>query len=754
MSGALEAYRIEIRGIVQGVGFRPFVYRTAHQHGVHGWVRNDGRGVSIHAEGTGGNLAAFFVQLSDAAPPAAQIAAVTRAETELQHYGDFQILASDPTQPATTRISPDLPMCSKCTAELHDPSSSRFLYPYINCTECGPRYSIILALPYDRSHTTMASWPLCAACRQEYEDPLNRRYHAQPTACNSCGPHYQLTFSGEVIASHSKALLRAATWLASGKILAIKGIGGYHLACDARNVAAVTRLRERKFRKEKPFAIMVRDLEQARALAVLNDVHVSTMTGTARPIVLARARASLPAIAPDTDELGIMLPYAPLHELLFHFGSPSPLVLTSANRSSEPIAYSDEDALDRLAGIADGFLIGERPIARRVDDSVVSIRNQQVAMVRRARGYAPGVVARLPTDEPILAVGADLKNTVALVVDGNVIVSQHIGDLGELETDQAFEQTIHDLLRMYDLESSDLIVAHDSHPEYFSTRMAKSLPCRRAVPVQHHRAHIASVLAEHGRFEEPVLGVAWDGTGYGDDGAIWGGELFRGSVATGFVRATHLRPVSLPGGDAAARFPVQAAAGFLAEVDLPDLRQPPFSFPDRFFQAQQLVAKKVRCFPCTSAGRLFDTVAALCGFTRGMTFEGQAAIWLEHLASDSAPCAAYPFPGFDHRPLLQAILADRQQGRSVSEISFAFHAAMAAGLLEAIEGLQAKSASEYRAAPIVFSGGVFHNRLFRELLTQQQGGKDYWFPRAVPVNDGGISLGQAALACFQVNRPH
>jgi hydrogenase maturation protein HypF len=543
--------------------------------------------------------------------------------------------------------------------------------------------------------------------------------------------------------------LHTASLLGRGQIVAIKGIGGYHLACAATDSEAVERLRERKFRKEKPFALMVRDLAEASRVVKLSDAHLDCLSDAARPIVLAPSKVQLPGIAADTDEFGIMLPYSPVHELLFHFGSPSPLVLTSANRSSEPIAFEDDDAVDRLGAIADAFLIGERPIARRVDDSVVAIRNGQPAVIRRARGYTPAVVAQLPCERPILALGADLKNSIALVVEGDVIVSQHIGDLGDLETNRSFECTAGDLLAMYGVRADEMIVAHDLHPEFFSTWFAERLDCHRRVAVQHHHAHIASVLAEQGDFDRPVVGIALDGTGYGEDGTIWGFEIFVGSVSRGLKRIRHLRPAPLPGGDAAARYPVQAAAGFLAGCSAPDLCDHPFSFPERYEQAKQLVNNNFRCFQTTSAGRLFDTVAALCGFTREVTYEGQAAIWLEHksrtIEPGSTSMVPYPFPGLDHRPLLQRIIDDRVAGRPIAEISYAFHAALASSLSQAA----AEVAREHATNQVVMSGGVFQNRLLRDLLASRfhpGSGIRIRFNQLVPSGDGGISLGQTAIA--------
>jgi hydrogenase maturation protein HypF len=725
---------LRVRGVVQGVGFRPFVYRLAREHGIAGWVRNGSDGVEIHAEGDPAALDAF-VRGFDAPPPASQIATFEAEDVAAAGCGGFEILDSAAGDPPTVRISPDLPVCPACLAELFDPADRRHGYPYINCTDCGPRYSIVLGLPYDRPRTTMRDWPMCADCAREYHDPLDRRFHAQPVACPACGP----TYAPEISA--------AAGLLRDGGIVAVKGLGGYHLAVDARNAAAIAALRERKVRKEKPFAVMAKDLATARSLVDLSPDSEALLTSAARPVVLAPRRVDLPGVAPDNLDLGVMLPYTPVHHLLFAAGAPGVLVMTSANRSSEPLAYRDDEAFESLAGIADAFLVGERPIARRVDDSVVRAGRLGACVLRRARGLAPGAVARLPVSSPVLAVGADLKNTVTLVVGGEAFVSQHVGDLRHYEALRAFRETIQDLLAMYEVDPDELTVVHDLHPQYASTAHARGLPARRTVAVQHHRAHVASVLAERGAFDERVLGVAFDGTGYGDDGAIWGGEIFAGSLSAGFDRVGHLRAALLPGGDAATAHPVQAAAGFLAGLDdLPDLTAPPFRFPERYLRARELVAKGVRIFPTTSVGRLFDTVAALLGFTREISFEGQAALWLEQLARRSPPVPPFPFPfeanELDTRPLLAAVIEARIRGRDVFGIARAFHAGLAAGLRAAVAAL----AEKHGAGTMVLSGGVFQNELLLADLGPLQGPFTVWSNREVPANDGGISLGQAALA--------
>ncbi|QNI30168.1 carbamoyltransferase HypF [Alloacidobacterium dinghuense] len=748
------ACSIRVRGVVQGVGFRPFVYRLAQANALKGWVLNGERGVEIHLEGTEQDMAAFVREMRAQPPPAAELAEFEVEPALCEGLTGFAIRESERKDRPTVRVSPDLPVCEECLTELFGQSDRRYHYPYINCTNCGPRYSVIIALPYDRPNTTMRGWPMDSYCSDEYQDPANRRFHAQPVACPACGPNYFLLEGSMPITDGSAAITRAAQLLNEGKIVAIKGLGGYHLASDARNPEASIALRERKFRKEKPFAVMARDLEVARSLIHISSDTEALLISSARPIVLAPRRLELAGVAPENDELGVMLPYTPLQHLLFAAGAPEALVMTSANRSSEPIAYEDDDALDRLRGIADAFLVGERPIARRVDDSVACVGPFGPVILRRARGYAPGAVAVLPTKRPLLALGADLKNTITLVVDGQAFVSQHLGDLDHYQAFRAFEETVKDLVSMYDVRWHDLLLVHDCHPQYASTAHALSLPVMNRFAVQHHRAHVASVLAERGEWEETVVGVSLDGTGYGDDGMIWGGEIFVGSLQRGFQRVAHLRQASLPGGDAAAQYPMQAAAGFLSQLDdLPDLTAPPFGFNSRYQSAVQLVRRGVRAFPTTSTGRLFDTVAALLGFVREITFEGQAAIWLEQLARNLPPADNYPFPfaenELDFRPLLTAVIRDRLRGRPIKEIARSFQLGFAQGLWTSIRTI----CEERDIRTVVLSGGVFQNSLLLEDLKPlfDVGKIRAWTNHAVPSNDGGISLGQAAIAVFQQN---
>ncbi|WP_035358995.1 carbamoyltransferase HypF [Edaphobacter aggregans] len=746
-----SACSIRVRGVVQGVGFRPFVYRLAQANALAGWVLNDNQGVEIHLEGVEEDLATFVREIRSRAPAAAAIAEIEVESALCEGLNDFTIRESEQVDQPTVRVSPDLPICDECLAELFDPTDRRFCYPYINCTNCGPRYSVILALPYDRPNTTMRRWPMDDYCSDEYHVPANRRFHAQPVACPGCGPKHSLLEGSTTIAEDAGAVARTAELLREGKIVAIKGLGGYHLACDARDPKACAALRERKFRKEKPFALMTKDLETACDLVQLTRDAEELLTSVARPIVLAPKRLELAEVAPENSELGVMLPYTPLQHLLFAAGAPSVLVMTSANRSSEPIAYEDHDALERLSGIADAFLIGERPIARRVDDSVARAGIFGPMILRRARGYAPGAVAMLPTHRPILAVGADLKNAITLAVDGQAFVSQHIGDLEHYQAFRAFKETVRDLMEMYDVQWDELLVAYDSHPQYASTMHALELPSPSICAVQHHRAHIASVLAERGAWEEKVVGVSFDGTGYGDDGTIWGGEIFAGSVAQGFERVAHVRQAALAGGDAAAQYPIQAAAGFLAQVDdLPNMTAAPFCFGSRFHNSLRLIDRGVRTFSTTSMGRLFDTAAALIGFVRKTTFEGQAAMWLEQMATGAQTVDGYPFPFISHeldfRPLLQCVIDDRMRGRSMREIARAFQLGIAHGLCAAVSTV----CEEQGICTVVLSGGVFQNELLLEdvkpLLERER--LQVWTNHAVPPNDGGISLGQAALAAF------
>jgi hydrogenase maturation protein HypF len=769
-----------VTGTVQGVGFRPFVYRLARAHALAGWVRNDVLGVTIEASGEPAALDAFAAGLTAEAPPAARVAGVEeleRAPAADAPLGFVIVESEGGAADGTTAISPDLPVCDDCLREMRDPADRRFGYAFVNCTNCGPRYSIVEALPYDRPLTTMRVFPMCDDCAREYHDPADRRFHAQPIACGRCGPRLRFLpspggggpvgvpgggafagggglWDGDDGPWDGDAVRATVDALRSGLIVAIKGLGGYHLACDARDAAAVAALRERKVRKEKPFAIMARDEDALAGVVELDDAARDLLLSSARPIVLLpKGSLELPeALAPDNADLGVMLPYTPLHHLLYDAGAPALLVMTSANRSSEPIAYRDDEALASLSALADAFLIGERAIARRVDDSVALLVAGEAAVARRARGYAPAPVLRSERFErPLLALGAELKSSITLAVGGAAYVSQHLGDLVDLESFAAFQETVHDLCAMYRVDPRTVHLVHDLHPAYASSRYAGLLG-GAAVAVQHHAAHVASVLAERGAWDEAVLGFAFDGAGLGDDGTVWGGELFHGSLASGLRRVGHLRPAFLPGGDAAARTPVQAAVGFLealGEGALDRLTEPPFGFPAaRVAVARRLVATGIRAPRTTSVGRLFDTVAALLGFHRTMSFEGQAAIGLEALArrAPAEPPYPWPFDGrvWDHAPLLSAVMDDVEAGVAPERVARRFHEALAQGVLDATLASRGVRAFER----VVLSGGVFQNRLLVERIGARLDAQDigHWRNTLVPANDGGVSLGQLALA--------
>ena len=544
MTESLEAVAVQVRvrGVVQGVGFRPSVFRLAREHALTGWVLNAENGVEIHLEGPELALDAFLRDLKTHPPPAAAIDSLDVEPAIFEGFRDFTIRESTRVTKPTVRVSPDLCICVDCVGELFDPGDARAGYPYINCTNCGPRYSIVEGLPYDRAQTTMKGWALCAACESQYHDANDRRFHAQPIACSTCGPRYSLRGADGKSADLGDVnpIRAAAMLMTSGGIVAVKGLGGYHLACDATDDGAVGLLRARKFRKEQPFALMARDLDVARGAVELSAVAIELLQSVARPIVIGKAVKPLTDVAPDNRDYGVMLPYAPLHHLLFAAGAPPLLVMTSANRSGEPLAYQDADALDRLSGLADAFLIGERPIARRIDDSVIRIGPHGPTILRRARGYAPGAVATIPVDRPVLAVGADLKNTVTLVVDNQAFMSQYIGDLEDARTVESFQATIHDLMRLYEVSWKDVLVACDAHPGYRSTAWAEQLPAGPVRPIQHHRAHIASVLAERQQWDTRVVGASFDGYW------IWRRWQYVGRRAVRGQRAIRPGPCRVP----------------------------------------------------------------------------------------------------------------------------------------------------------------------------------------------------------------
>uniref|UniRef100_A0A832I2F7 Carbamoyltransferase n=1 Tax=Eiseniibacteriota bacterium TaxID=2212470 RepID=A0A832I2F7_UNCEI len=746
---------IGIRGAVQGVGFRPFVWRLAHALGLAGWVVNDARGVVLEVEGPRAACEAFLARVGAEAPPAARIHALEHAWLAPAGFERFEIRASDGGGERRAALLPDLATCPACLAETRDPAERRHRYPFTNCTECGPRFTIVRALPYDRPNTTMAGFALCAECAREYADPADRRFHAQPIACPRCGPSLALTApDGAPLARGDDALRRAAAAVRDGEVVAVKGLGGYHLVCDAADAAAVARLRERKPRHEKPFAIMARDLDEARALCAVDDAAAEALTSSAAPILLLPRRpgAAVAAnVAPGMPTLGVMLPATPLHHLLLAEVGRA-VVATSGNLTDEPIATDDAEARARLGHVADLFLAHDRPIERHVDDSVAWVVGGEVALLRRARGFAPLPVRVRGEWPPVLAVGAHLKNTVALAVGPQVFVSQHVGDLETPEAMAAFERVIADFLRMYGVAPA--AVAHDLHPDYVSTQWARRFAAERGVPlegVQHHHAHLAACLAEHG-VEGRALGVTWDGTGYGADGTVWGGEFLSGDAA-GFERVAHLRPFRLPGGEAAVEEPRRTAVALLWEtfgaaalerLDLAPVAS--FGAHERGL-LERMLERGVSAPLTTSAGRLFDGLAALVGLHPRVTFEGQAAMAFEFAADPDErgayPVHAVPGPGplvLDWRPLVEALVADLGLGVERATIAARAHGA----LVHAIVAVAA-AAGEARVA---LTGGCFQNRRLLEATAAalRARGHEVLTHRVVPPNDGGVSLGQAAVA--------
>jgi hydrogenase maturation protein HypF len=739
--------RIGIHGAVQGVGFRPFVYRLAAELALSGWVGNDNRGVTIEAEGERSALEEFLRRVGLERPAASVITHLEHAWVAPTGATIFEIRASASGGAKVAERLPDLATCPACLAEVLDPRDRRHRYPFTNCTHCGPRFSIVVGLPYDRPRTTMAGFTMCPACKDEYASPADRRFHAQPNACPDCGPRLALwDGNGEAVAAGDEALAAAAAALASGEIVAVKGLGGFHLVVDARDEEAVTRLRERKARREKPLAVMVEGLPQASLLCEVSEGESIALASPEAPIVLlTRRRGAQVAnnVAPGNPRLGVMLAATPLHHLLLR-ATGFPLVATSGNLSEEPICTDEREAVERLGGIADRFLVNDRPIARHVDDSVAAVLCGRLRLGRRARGFAPRSIA-LPSKGPtVIAVGAHLKNAVALSLRGRAVVSQHIGDMETLEAQAAFSRVIADLVAMHD--ARPVAVAHDLHPDYATTRWAQrsGLPC---IAVQHHHAHLASCLADN-EVEGPALGVIWDGTGFGTDGTVWGGEFLLGDAAS-FSRVAHLRPFRLPGGEAAVREPRRAALGLLVAAFGEQVLSWDDLAPIRAFGSTELtvlagaLARGTNSPWTTSVGRLFDGVAALVGKGERSAFEGQAAMALE-FAVDPAVRDAYPFEGSDWGPLLAAVVSDVRHSVPPGTIAARFHNALVAGI--------AGVAAQVGCGTVALSGGCFQNRVLTEgaVAALTASGLNVLLHRQVPPNDGGIALGQLAVAAARL----
>jgi len=748
---ARRRVRVRVRGTVQGVGFRPYVHRLAGDLGLAGFVLNDAEGVLVEVEADGAAVDRFLERLAADAPP---LAAVEHLEpSELTPLGDrgFAIVASEGGAEPSAGVTPDAATCDDCLAELRDPADRRFRYPFVNCTNCGPRFTIVVGVPYDRGNTTMAGFAMCAPCRAEYDDPADRRFHAEPNACPECGPAARLlgrwpigTPVGGQLANDPVA--RAAAALADGAIVAVKGIGGFHLACRAGDERVVARLRARKRREEKPFAVMAADIEGARRLAVLGAAEEALMAARDRPIVLAPRRDDAgvaPSVAPGSADLGVMLPYSPLHHLLLADAA-TPLVMTSGNISDEPIAHRDDDALERLAGIADLFLLHDRPIATRTDDSVVrAVPGRPALVIRRSRGRVPDAIdLPVAAERPLLACGAELKSTFCLARGRRAWVGHHIGDLHNWETLRSFREGIAHFERLFAIVPE--VVVHDLHPDYLSTAHALERQGVEHLAVQHHHAHLAACLAEHGWTGEAV-GAIYDGAGLGTDGTVWGGEILVGDLA-GARRAAHLRPVRLPGGDAAVREPWRMACAWLQEAAGPDPPLPPALAGRVDAAAWAAVARLARSElspVTTSAGRLFDAVAALCGLRPRVSHEGQAAIELE-AACDPGERGAYPMDGLDPREAILAITADVAAGVPTGVVAARFHRGLAAATADAVSD----AASRGGAGAAVLSGGVFQNRrLLEDASTHlRRAGLRVLVPERLPPNDGGIAYGQAAVA--------
>lgn len=753
--------KLFINGIVQGVGFRPHVYNMANSFGLKGYVLNDSRGVTIEAEAPEMNLRKFRETLISNPPPLAQIQSVTEEwGGELQNYPEFFIKKSSDTGSKTVLISPDIATCDDCLEEMGNPGDRRYDYPFINCTNCGPRFTIITDVPYDRHNTSMKDFPLCDFCRAQYEDPSNRRFHAQPVACPVCGPQIRLLDNrGEVVCENPvKALETATELLREGAIIAVKGLGGYHLSADAENENAVHELRCRKFREDKPFAVMFPNMESVERECHINEEESKLLKSRQAPIVLLKKRKKTnisPSVAPGNNYLGVMLPYTPLHHLVMEKFA-SPLVMTSGNVSEEPISYNDEEALSRLGKIAGFCLLHNRPVHTRCDDTVTRVFRNREYPLRRSRGYAPNpLILKHSTPLPILAVGGELKNTFCFLRNNNAFLSHHIGDLENIETFRSFEEGINHYKRLFDLKPE--LIVYDLHLRYLSTQYALNSPVNKKIGVQHHHAHIVSCMADN-EISGEVIGIALDGVGYGSDGKLWGCEFMKADERN-FTRYLHLRYMKLPGGEKAIREPWRGAMACLKDVCgesfhklnlnfLKDIGEQKINF------IEKMLEKNISCPEISSAGRLFDAAASLMGIRNFCNFEGQAAVEMEMRASGNETGEypvmiiegdSTPSPGIiDYRPILEAIIHDLDKGVEIPVMAGKFHNTMARMVLEG-----AKHVSRVTCIKrVVLSGGVFQNMLLLEksLAMLENAGFETFIHCRVPTNDGGISLGQAVSA--------
>ena len=763
----VERRLIEVEGLVQGVGFRPFVHELATRLALRGSVRNDSTGVTIDVEGEHSALDAFLRELTTAPPPQARIERVRLEPADAAAHPDFRIESSDERRAtAYARVAPDIATCDDCLRELFEVSDRRYRYPFLSCSHCGPRLTISRGAPYDRDRTTMNAFPMCDRCRAEYDDPRDRRFHAQTIACAACGPDvalYEPEADEDDRLTGESALRRAADGLTAGLIVAVKGLGGFHLACDATSSDAVRRLRERKRREAKPLAVMVPDLAGARQLCEVSDEEATLLASSYRPIVLLRkcmASGVADEVAPGNQRLGVMLPYTPLHHLLLADAG-RPLVMTSGNGSDEPIAFRNDDALIRLGDIADLMLLHDRDIVTRCDDSVVRVVNGSTSFLRRSRGYAPSPIALAHASwAPTLGVGGQLKNTFCLTRDGSALVSHHIGDLQNLDAYRALEDGIAHYSQMADVRPE--VIAHDLHPDYFSTQFAERLSAEKRlerIAVQHHHAHVLSCVAEHG-VTEPVIGVAFDGTGLGSDGAIWGGEFL---LVDGlrYERLAHLSYVPLPGGDASVRHPWRAAVAHLWAAYGGDFTRAPRAFLNRLEPRQlavvtQTITRPALAPPTSSVGRLFDAVAALLGVRMSAQFEAQAAMELESLA-DLACSEGYGVEivetsegwTIDTGSFIRGVVDRLEAQQTVAQVAGAFHVALARAAVDVVRRIAARTSIRR----VALSGGVFQNARLTDDLTRGlvRAGFNVLVHQRVPCNDGGLSLGQAYAAVLHTS---
>ena len=745
-------YALEVKGIVQGVGFRPFVFRLAKELSLSGFVKNTSKGVSIEIEGPEADCKKFIAALRQP-PPLARIERLDAEKIPPTGAKDFVIQTSS-AGARNTFISPDIGICADCFKDITTKENRRYRYAFTNCTNCGPRFSIVKDIPYDRANTTMAEFALCADCKREYEDPYDRRFHAQPNACPVCGPQLFFYENGREISGDPIRLFSEA--VSSGKTVAVKGVGGYHLACDALNEEAVGRLRKRKLRYDKPFAVMMRDIETVKRYCEVSGEEEPLLASPEKPIVLLKKKPDCPiarSVTMRNNRLGVMLPYAPLHCLLMQ--NHEALVMTSGNLSDHPMIFDDSEALQKLPAVADCILTHNRRIFRRVDDSVSIVINGKVHLIRRARGYVPEPARLDGNQSVILALGAQQKNTFCLCKGENAFLSGHIGDLDEADTAECLEREIESFVKIFDADPQ--VIACDLHPDYVSTRIASRYEGKLPIfHIQHHHAHMASVLAEHG-LTDNAIGFTFDGTGLGLDGRVWGGEVLYGNRAD-FARCGHLLYFPLLGGEGAVREPWRCA---LAVTDIACGRGAAFSlFPEYLEEAKILLAagdKNINAPLTSSMGRLFDAVSALCGIRKTTTYEGQAAVELQQVMDESA-AGAYRFEMieehgrmiFDWRPLIRAVVADVQAGIPAGTVSLKFHRAVAELIVSAANRLRAEKGCD----TVVLTGGVFQNDFLLEksMKKLEESGFAVYTNQLVPVNDGGLSFGQAAVASARIRK--